>query len=335
MRPSPVCLNLYLFDRKYYFILFFFALVQSNSIKGQQSSQFSQYILNPVMINPAITGAESYGDITAIYRNQWTGFEGAPRTASATFNAPYYTLFGGSSRAEEESHSGLGAMIYEDEAGPITRSGYYASYAYHLKVSPQWFVSLGTFVGFNQFAFDNSNVEFVQSDFDPLNQSISSSNFDLSLGMFAYSKSMFLGISANQLIEDELLFDTSNNTTEERGVITTNYNFLLGGRQAINDVWQIVPSILFKTERDSPLQWDLNVKTTYNDSFWTGASYRNEESFLVLVGTRILRDFSISYSYDIPFSKISGYQSGTHEIVLSYRFSNDHSRKCHCPRYAM
>ena len=68
---------------------------------AQQDSQYTQYMYNTMMINPAYAGSRDCTSIFALYRNQWVGLDGAPKTASLSFHTPF-----------EEKHIGIGAGIY-------------------------------------------------------------------------------------------------------------------------------------------------------------------------------------------------------------------------------
>ncbi len=295
---------------------------------AQQNPQFSQYLQNPLVLNPAITGAEDFMDFTLGYRNQWTGFQGAPKTGTLSFHAPTSLLFGTNRRAASESHSGIGAFIYADETGPIKQSGYYLSYAYHLQASEEWFVSLGTFVGGSQFSFNANDVELVENPNDILVQNISNTNFDMSLGIYIYSKHIFMGIAANQIFDQEIPYNVQNGALTS-GSLPRNYNALLGSRIQADRDWTIIPSGVIRTVENAPVQWDISVKAEYQNKLWGGISYRNEESVYALVGFRIWNSFSVGYSYDYPISEFSNNQSGSHEIVLSYRIFGG-SNKCGC-----
>ena len=314
-------------------ILHFLFLIVLTNMHAQQSPQYSQYMLNPIVINPAITGAENYMDITLGVRNQWTGFEAAPKTGTLSFNAPTSQLFSNTPSRLDATHSGIGGFIYADKAGPISLTGAFFNYAYHLKFSENWFLSVGTSVGFTQFKFDDSNVVLVQQPTgDPLIQNISNNNFDMSLGMYAYTENFFVGISSNHIFDSDIQYSNIDGVVTS-GKINRNYNFLLGSRMAISKRWKLVPSFLLKTTTNAPVQLDLNTKFEYDNKFWFGASYRNEESFYAMAGIRFWESFLVSYSYDTPFSKIRSSQSGTHEIVLTYRFSS--GKNCFCPKYSM
>ncbi len=301
---------------------------------GQQNPQFSQYLQNPFVVNPGMTGVESYLELTAAYRNQWTGFEGAPKTATFSFNTPTYLLSSKSSVREDDTHQGVGAFVYTDDTGPIKRGGFYGSYAYHLKVSDQWLVSLGTFIGATQFKYDASEAVLVQNPTDILIQTVSSIDLDMSLGVYLYSDYLFAGIAANHILNNEIPYEVTNNTLTTTGRFNRNFNLLLGSRIPLNDLWEIVPSTFLKAVSNAPIQWDINSKLVYDEKFWGGLSYRNQDAIVVMAGLNLGNNFLLSYSYDWSLSDFSGQQSGTHEIVLGYRFQFG-NQKCGCPQYSM
>src|ERR1700754_4008947 len=121
-------------------------------VSAQQKPQYTQYVFNNYLLNPAVTGIENYTDVKAGYRSQWTGLQGAPVTSYLTLSAPLGSNFlngdatafpanGGinpSSRLytqnymAAEPHHGIGAQIVSDQAGPINQTTIGVSYAYHL-----------------------------------------------------------------------------------------------------------------------------------------------------------------------------------------------------------
>lgn len=303
-------------------------------LSSQQNPQFSQYLQNPFVINPALTGVEDYVDLNLAYRNQWTGFDGAPKTGTFSFNSSLHLLKGRLQRKQGETHQGVGAFLYTDDVGPIKQSGVFGSYAYHLKVATDWFVSLGTFIGATQFRYDDSEAILLQNPNDILVQSFSNVNFDMSLGLYVYSDYLFAGIAANQLFDNKIPFNIDNDILTTNGRLQRNFNLLLGSRIDLNNQWEFVPSVLVKTVANAPIQWDLNTKLAYEDKFWGGLAYRNQDALVGFFGLRLLKDFLVSYSYDWSLTEFSGQQSGTHEILIGYRF-NFANQKCACPKYSL
>ncbi len=318
----------------YYHLLFWSFCFLPALQHAQQNPQFSQYLQNPFVINPALTGVEDYVDINAAYRNQWTGFEGAPRTATFSINSSLLLLNGELQPHEGQSHQGLGAFFYTDDVGPIKQGGFYGSYAYHLKVSQDWFVALGTFVGATQFKFDDSNVVLLQTPNDPVVQNFSDLNFDMSLGLYVYSKHLFAGISANQIFNNQIRSIAVNRQLNTNGTLEPNFNALVGSRIALNDVFEFVPHIFLKTVSNAPLRWDFGAKMVYDNKFWGGLSYRNQDAVVGFFGLRLFENAMLSYSYDWALTQFSNQQSGTHEIILGYRFDFA-KQQCACPKYSL
>lgn len=303
-------------------------------MQGQQNPQFSQYLQNPFVVNPAITGVEDYVDISAAFRNQWTGFDGAPRTATVSFNSSLHLLKARLQRKKGETHQGVGAFLYTDDVGPIKQGGFYGSYAYHLRLNEAWFLSMGSFVGLTQFRYDSSEAVLLQNPNDLLVQDFSDVNFDMSLGLYAYSDYLFAGFSVNQLFDNPIPYDVDNGVLTTDGRLNRNFNLLLGSRISLASDWEFVPSALLKAVANAPLQWDLGGKLVYENKFWGGLAYRNQDALIGFFGLRLSKNFLLSYSYDWALTRFSGEQAGTHEIILGYRFDFG-EQQCACPKYSL
>jgi len=87
--------------------------------------------------------------------------------------------------------------------------------------------------------------------------------------------------------------------------------------------WSIEPSLLLKTVVAAPMQYDLGLKTTYNNKLWFGMDYRNNGDMAALLGYAIQERFMIGYSYDILGSDLSGYSSGSHEFMIGIRMKSE------------
>ncbi|XHR97751.1 PorP/SprF family type IX secretion system membrane protein [Mucilaginibacter sp. UC70_90] len=135
--------------------------------KAQQRPQYTQYVFNNYLLNPALSGIENYTDVKLGYRSQWTGLEGAPVTSYFSVNAPIGNRFlqgdatafpagGGlnpSSRSytqnymAAEPHHGVGLMVVSDKTGPITQTNIDATYAYHLGLTEKLNLAVGVSAG--------------------------------------------------------------------------------------------------------------------------------------------------------------------------------------------
>ena len=60
----------------------------ATQVRAQFEPQFTQYMFNEMFINPAYAGSREHIALTALYRNQWVGIEGAPKTQTFSVHAP-------------------------------------------------------------------------------------------------------------------------------------------------------------------------------------------------------------------------------------------------------
>jgi type IX secretion system PorP/SprF family membrane protein len=95
--------------------------------KAQQMPVFNHYIYNPLLYNPAATGKDSLGNAFINYRNQWTGINNSPTTATITFDSPLF-----------KNRVGLGGTVYLDQTHIVQRVGASLNYAYHIPFSYLW-----------------------------------------------------------------------------------------------------------------------------------------------------------------------------------------------------
>lgn len=295
-----------------------FIVVAALSAMAQQRPQYTQYMVNPFLLNPGVAGTEDYADIRAGYRKQWAGFDGSPRTMylSAHTNIGKQLVTNNRTRYKKNGFHGIGAIVTNDAIGPTTTTTFSAAYAYHLKVSKKIFASLGLMGGFNQFALDGSKLNpGVQADGLIAGQSKMGLG-DITLGGWVYSDRFYVGASIAQLAPSVQITKTAQQTDY---TLTKHYFIMAGYSIPLGYDFKLIPSICIKGASPAPLSFDLNAKLRYKDFLWGGVSYRNRDAVAAMVGVVINNMFDISYSYDYVTSGINKYTGGSHEIVVGYR----------------
>lgn len=90
----------------------------------------------------------------------------------------------------------------------------------------------------------------------------------------------------------------------------------------------MIPSALVSYWANSPLAIDANLKLAYQDKFWIGGSFRNNDSYSVLAGLNIASLVNVSYSYDVNISALRAVNNNTHEIVLGILLNNRYQVRC-------
>ena len=308
--------------KKYYLSVL---LVSMFALSGmaQQRPQYTQYMINPFLLNPAVSGTEDYADIRAGYRKQWTGFDGSPRTMylSAHTNIGKHLVTNNRSRHKKNGFHGVGGVITNDAIGPTTTTTFSGAYSYHLKMSRTVFASLGVMGGFNQFTLDAGKLQPGQSNDASISAGMSKIGMgDITVGAWVYSDKFYAGASMAQLAPS-LAFTKSSNSVDQYS-LTHHYFIMAGYRIPLGYDFTFIPSFCIKGATPAPLSFDINAKVRYKDFAWAGISYRNRDAVAAMVGVIINNTFDISYSYDYITSDINKYTGGSHEIVIGYRLKS-------------
>ncbi|WP_298953273.1 type IX secretion system membrane protein PorP/SprF [uncultured Nonlabens sp.] len=281
----------------------------SLSSVAQQDPQFTQYMYNQSIINPAYaTANKSELNIGGLYRSQWVGLEGAPKTASLFVHYPV------SDRVE------VGISFTNDDIGNVvTENNIYADFAYVLPVSETAKLSLGLKAGVTLFDanFDGFNLQSGGRITDPaFNDNVTQSFPNIGLGAFYFTDKFYVGLSAPNLL-------TTTHLENENGIQSTgvqDVHFFLNSGYVINlnpDL-KFKPSFLLKGVKGAPLSADINANFLFYDKFEAGLGYRIDDSVSALVNYKVTPELRLGYAYDYTTSNLGSYNSGSHEIILLY-----------------
>ncbi|MEQ8907919.1 MAG: type IX secretion system membrane protein PorP/SprF [Vicingaceae bacterium] len=282
---------------------------------AQQLPQYSQYLLNRYVINPASAGVENHFIGQTNYRSQWEGVQDAPRTYIMSVNGPL-----------KHEKMGIGGYIFTDITGPTRRNGISFSYSYHLQLNNEINLSMAINGGLLQYSIDGSEITF-ENEADQLRTTLQERNLfpDAGFSFYLYADNYYFGASAPQLIQNELDFEGS--LADPAGRLVNHY-FITGGyAYALNNNFDLEPNLMLKYVKPLPLQYELTLRGIYQKKTWLGFSYRQNDAFVLMAGYTLQGNLSLGYSYDIIQSDIQNYSSGTHEIMLSIKFNDKESQK--------
>jgi type IX secretion system PorP/SprF family membrane protein len=312
----------------------------SFSAGAQQRPQYTQYVYNNFLLNPALSGIENYVDLKLGYRKQWSGITNAPQTSFVTANwnlGSDYLWKNALSLPDKgddpmsrnymqnytssPSHHGMGIVAVLDKTGPLSRLDANVTYAYHLQLNDALNLSVGAAVGLSRIALD-VNALLLENPNDPAlyNTTISQVKPDVALGVWLYGARFFAGISAQQLIPQNLSFTSDPNYTSGKEV--AHYFITAGYKIFIDDEIAAIPSVMVKQVSPVPLSVDANLKLTFKDRFWLGGSYRRGDSYAAIIGVNMSKLLNLTYSYDFTTSELNKVTNGSHEIVLGLQLNN-------------
>ena len=307
-----------------FILIFTIVILTISNLFGQQQSQYSQYMLNYYLINPAVSGTEDYLDIKMAYRTQWIGIDNAPKNYYVTAHTPLGKLHGAhdSKRANKKmlSHHSVGGMVNGQSAGPLRRLSGYASYAFHLPLDPKHYLSLGAQMGGIQYSLQPV-ISAGQDPSDATITNFSSFKPDGSVGLWFYSIDYFMGLSVTQIFDNKL---DPNFSDQYNSTLNRHYYFTGGYDIKVNKHTLLIPSTLLKFSNHA-FQADINAKLKYNGNIWGGLSLRPQDALVVMLGAVVARKIEVGVSYDFTFSGLRVASKGSCELVLGYRFDQNAS----------
>ena len=298
-------------------VLIAFALSFTFASKAQQDPQWTHFMYDKLSYNPAFAGFGDAWCLTAISRQQWTGFNaGEPSTTLINFTTPKFSKLKG----------GFGFTYYNDQIAWETNNTFRLSYSLHLK--DLGIEIAGGDLGIGLAASYNTKVisaTWVTPDNIPAGIDVaipvsgtSDAGVSFNAGLYyQHPSSFYLGVSSTNLSETQL---TDLNVDGVRHIyVMTGYDYDLGNALGTGFDLFLRANALLKTDAVKT-QYDLNLNVLAFSHFWAGATYRPNDAISPMAGIE-WGGFRLGYSYGIGTSFLSNYYSnGNHELMLNYCF---------------
>jgi len=290
---------------------------------AQQDAQFTQYMFNQLYLNPAYAGVSKLTEATLVHRSQWVAYQptfddgGAPATQVFSFSTQLTKL-----------KSGIGIHLVNDALGPMRNLEAQLSYSYHIAMKNNSTLSIGLRGGMYARSYDYSKLRFRDAN-DPYNTGAGKENDfvpDAAVGVYYNNPKFFVSVSANHLAGAGFQYRGAASAVSLLNVeALANSMYVFGGYHIpLSQDWKLTPTVLAKTTAFKTYSFDAGAWLTYQEKFWGGVSYRNQESVNMFVGAYIPQSkgskkmFRIGYSFDYIVSGKSAKQPTSHEILIAY-----------------
>jgi type IX secretion system PorP/SprF family membrane protein len=287
---------------------------------AQQDPMLSQYMFNGLFLNPAYAGSHRYFSSSMLYRTQWVGFDGAPRTSLFAIDGPI-----------KNEKMGVGLIVAHDQIGVTRQTDVMGNYAYNIQLG-KGKLAFGIKGGFGTYNAKVTDLTYwdkgdqiyandIQSKFIP----------KFGFGTYYHTENWYAGFSIPTLLAYESGKDFKLDV-EKSSFVRRHYLLTAGYVYSINELWKFKPSVLIKSVNNAPTEIDLNASIFYKDMIWFGCSYRSKDAVVLIAEYQANMQFRIGYAYDITLSRLNSYSNGTHEIMIGYDFGKD-IIKVKTPRY--
>jgi type IX secretion system PorP/SprF family membrane protein len=283
----------------------------------QQNLNFSQYMFNGLLVNPATVGSKEKISAGLFYRKQWVGMNGSPTLQSFSIQSPF-----------NYSRMGIGLQVVNQTAFVEHITSATLSYAYRINIG-KGRLSFGMEAGIIQGTVSLNSLK-IKDQGDEV--AASKANIiipDLSTGLYYQTKKWNIGLSAKHLFSG---FGNTNANTFNTPIPIKELYLFSSYNYKITKHLHVIPSVLFKYSNNIPVQADLNVHLKYNEVIWIGGSLRTSDAISMQAGVRldqlakgIRQEIRLGYAFDYPFTTLNSITPGSHEIVLIMDFELDKS----------
>lgn len=287
----------------------FFSIVCS----AQQDAQYTQYMYNTIAINPAYAGSRGVLSVFGLYRTQWIGLDGAPKTSTFSVNTPL-----------NDSNLGLGVSLVNDKIGPTNENTLSADLSYSIQTSASAKLSFGIKATANLFNVDVSRLSFEDQE-DPQFQDLSNKfTPNIGAGVYWHSDKAYLGFSIPNFIE------TNRYDDNDTAIFKDKINYYLMAGYVFNldklEYIKFKPALLTKMVQGAPLQLDVSGNFMFYDKLTLGLAYRWSASVSAMAGFQISEGLYVGYGYDHETTQLRRYNSGSHEVFLRFEFFNNYNK---------
>jgi len=313
-------------------IILLIFVITSMSCFGQQDAQYTQYMYNTMSVNPAYAGTRNAINFTGLYRNQWVGVGGSPKTLTLNGHSPL----------GKNDNMGIGLSVINDKIKPTQETNIDIDFSYRIKVSQDANLSFGIKAGGHLLGVDFEQLnQFTNSD-EALQVNIENKfSPNVGAGIYYYKDTFYLGLSAPNLLATKH-FDEISNEGGSLSFLATervSYYLISGLVVDLTDRFKLKPTSLIKATSGAPIQLDLSVNVLAYEKFTLGIAYRLNSALSGLVAFQISDGLMLGFSYDKDTTDLSrtSFNTGSYEFILRYEIfkkgSVENNEKAFYPRF--
>lgn len=276
---------------------------------AQQDAQYTQYMYNTMSVNPGYAGSRDVLSLTGLYRTQWVGLEGAPKTMTFSGHTPL-----------KNNKLGLGVSLVRDQIWVQDETYLDIDLSYTINTSDNGQLAFGLKAGAHllNIDFTKTNPEnSTDDDFDLSNNVDNKFSPNVGFGIYYHTDKFYLGYSAPTLLRTNY-YENDVNSISYLAKDRVNHYLIAGYVFDLSADLKLKPAVLLKAVQGAPLQADLSGNLLFNEKLTLGLAYRWDAALSGLVGFQLSDGLLIGYAYDWETTELNNYNSGSHEIILRY-----------------
>jgi len=280
-----------------------FAVLFALNMQAQQDPQYTQYMYNMNVVNPAYAGSTDGVAIGALYRSQWVGLEGAPNTGTITIHSPI------------GKQVGMGFSVISDEIGPVNETNAYVDFSYTLPMGNSNKLAFGLKAGATFHDIGLTDLELIDSSDPFFSQNIDEMTANVGVGLYYYKPSKYYISASMPNILNGTHLDLNGNKIGSE----TEHMFAAAGYVFdLSENFKLKPHAMMKFAFDAPVSYDVNLNLFMYDKVEIGAGYRLDDSFSGMINFLVAPNMRIGYAYDSINSELNEVTNSSHEIFINF-----------------
>jgi len=304
--------------------LLILAVVSAGAAYSQQSSLYTMYMWNQLILNPAYAGSRDALSASLVSRHQWVGLDGAPSTQVVSIHSPL-----------PNDNLGVGLTIENDRIGPTNNTGIWGDFSYSIPAGEKAKLAFGLRGGVAIYQSDLRGIDNIDPDDGAFMNDVENKMLpNFGFGAYYYGDRGYVGVASPTVLENELnSFSVEN--TNQRGVGDRHYYLMAGyvlNMSPDSGGVMFKPSTVIRMVNGAPVSFDVSAMFLIQQKFWIGGAYRYSDSFAGILSMNITEHLQVGYAYDFGTSRLNNYHNGSHEIMVSYDFFKP-DVKVRSPRY--
>ena len=300
-------------------ILLLFTVLIAQQISAQQDPQYTQYMYNMNIINPAYAGISEGLSVGALYRSQWVGLDGGPETFTFNIHSPV------------GKQLALGLSVISDKIGPVEETNAYVDASYTIPLGMETRLAFGVKGGFtfHDIAIAESQITLVDLSDPFFANAINETTPNIGAGVYFYKPNKYyISISVPNILNGVHLDANGTKIGSESKHLFTAAGYVFD----LSENFKLKPHALLKYAFDAPVSYDLNANLFMYDLVEFGVGYRLDDSFSAMINFQVTKDLRIGYAYDAINSGLDIVTNSSHEVFINYDF-NFSSKVSRSPRY--
>ena len=289
------------------YILLTFCLSMSwLSALAQKEVLYSQYLVNPMAINPAFAGVRTDFNMTLGFRGRLFSFLSQNSQQIAT---PITQTFAADGQLGA-SRFGLGFQVLNDRNSTLGNVGLTTNLSYRIDLPNQARLFVGVQGGVNILPIVGTGT----------NLGGSSALLSYGVGIYYDADRFFGGVSAPEL--NSKAFGLGGFRYRQPVYIQ------VGSKLDLTESFKLIPSVVLSRAGSEPLAVDLNARVWYANRAALGVSVRQNNTFTngtfsYVQGTleyQLSGNIRLGYLYNsiAPEAPLTAFQRSMHELVFRY-----------------